>query len=135
MKDVRRTLSEAGWFVTAGLVWAAVIASVALLALVCGIGLLARYAWRVLLAWPERVESRSDREARLLDPHASWLHRGYDMDAELAELIAEEEARQRRAPDSGSVRGWMAVAGALLGIAICAVGLFVLVVLGKAGLQ
>jgi len=130
MKDVRRTLSEAGWFVTAGLIWAVIIAAVALLASICGIGLLARYAWRVLF------ESRSDREARLLDPHASWLHRGYDMDAELAALIAEEEVRQRRfPPDAGSVRAWAAGLAAVLGIAICAIGLFVLVVLGEAGLQ
>lgn len=133
MRNLRRTLSEAGWFITAGLIWAAIIIGAALLAAICGIGLAVRHAWRVLLAWPAPVESRSDREARLLDPHASWLHRGYDLDEEAAELIAEERARERAA-DSGSVRGLAAVAAAIVGVAICAVGLFVLVVLGKAAI-
>lgn len=134
MRNLRRTLSEAGWFVTAGLIWGVIILGAALLAAICGIGLLARHAWRVLLAWPAPVESRSDREARLLDPHASWLHRGYDMDEELAELIAEEAARERRAADSGSVRGWAALLAAIVGLGICTVSVFVLYVLGKAAI-
>jgi len=124
---MNRTLREAGGFIAAALAWAIIVVGAVLLAAVVGPCLLARKAWQVLIAWPEPVESRSDREARLLDPHQPWLDSDYDMDAELAQLVAEEDARKRRFPaaDGGSVRGWLTLAGALVGLAICAVISFV----------
>lgn len=123
MKRLRWHAADLAGRATAGLVWTLVIVAVVLLAAVVSVFLTARHIWRVLVAWPAPVESRSDREARLLDPHRPWLDPDADMDAELAQLIAEEK---RRFPaDGGSVRGWLTVAGALAGIAVCAVLSFV----------
>lgn len=121
MKRRRRIAAELAGRAVAALVWTLVIACTVILALLVGVFLIARHVWRVLVAWPAPVESRSDREARLLDPHQPWLEP--DMDAELAQLIADEK---RRFPaDGGSVRGWLTVAAALAGIAVCAVLSFV----------
>lgn len=134
MKRLRRLAADAAGNVAAAGVWTLVVLAVAVLAAIVGLWLLARHACRVALAWPQPVESRSDREARLLDPHRPWLDPAYDMDAELAALIAQEEARQRRFPsDSGSVRGWLAVAAAIVGGMVCAVASFIVFALGAGG--
>ncbi len=123
MNRRRRIAADLAGRAVAALVWTLVIVATVLLALVVGAFLVVRHIGRVLLAWPAPVESRSDREARLLDPHRPWLDADYDMDAELAQLVAEEK---RRFPaDGGSVRGWLAISAALVGIAICAVVSFV----------
>lgn len=127
MKRLRHLAADFAGRAAAGLVWALVIAAAILLAAVCGVFLIARHVWRILLAWPQPLVTDADRQA-LLGP-------AYDMDAELARLIEEEEARQRRPRDGGSVRGWLAVSTAVVGVTICSLVIFVLAALNIGGFQ
>lgn len=133
MKRLRWTVADVAGRTAAGSTWALIIVAVVVLATIVGPFLLIRHVGRILLGSPA-PESRSDREAKLLDAHRGWLDPDYDVDAELAQLIAEEEARQRRFPaDGGSVRGWLTAAGAIVGAMVCACAVFVVFALNVGG--
>ncbi|NUT55618.1 MAG: hypothetical protein HOQ03_06515 [Thermoleophilia bacterium] len=121
---MKRILADLAGRAVAALVWTIVVITVAILAAIVGLCLVVRHVWRVLLAWPKPLVSDADLEALLHSPE--------DMDAELARLIAEEKARQRR--DGGSVRAWLAGCMAVCGVMICALVVFVMAALNIGGL-